>query len=206
MQTKLQELTEKIYREGVEKANEETEKILSAARNEAQDILAKARKEAESIVRNAEKDAGDLSKNSLNELQLASRQALTDLKQKIVDLVQAQTIRPETKKALQDGEFAQQIIKTIISNWSPSDSKSVDLAVLLPLAQQKEFEAFFAGQFGILMEKGLEVTYSDRMKSGFKIGPKAEGYMISFTDEDFENFFKSFLRPKLVHLLFDQNK
>ncbi len=203
MQAKLQELTEKIYQEGIEKANKEAEIILSAAKNEAENILANAKKEAEGIVKGAAKDAENLSKNSLNELQLASRQALTDLKQKIVDLVQTETIKHETKKALQDGEFTQQIIKTIISNWSPTDSRSVNLSLLLPTAQQKEFEAYFAAKAGSLMEKGLEVSYSDRMKSGFKIGPKAEGYMISFTDDDFENFFKSFLRPKLVQLLFD---
>jgi len=206
MQTKLQELTEKIYREGIEKANEEAEKILTAAKNEAEEILALAKKEAESIVKGAEKDAGDLTKNSLNELQLASRQALTDLKQKIVDLIQTETIKPETKTALQDGEFARHIIKTIVANWNPSDSKSVDLNVLLPAEQQKEFEIFFANKTGKILYNGLEVNYSEKVKSGFKIGPKDEGYMISFTQDDFENFFKAFLRPKLVQMLFDQKK
>ena len=206
MQTKLQELTEKIYNEGIEKAKKEADKILSAAKKEAEEIVANAKKDAEGIVKAAEKDAADLSNNSLNELQLAGRQAITDLKQKITDLIQAETIKPETKTAFKDGEFAQKIIQTVVANWNPSDSKSVDLSLLLPAGQQKEFESYFSGKAGKLMEKGLEVNYSDRMKSGFKIGPKEEGYMISFAEEDFENFFKAFLRPKLVQMLFDQKK
>jgi V/A-type H+-transporting ATPase subunit E len=204
MQTKLQELTEKIYHEGIEKANKEADKILTQAKNEAEEIIAKAKKDAESILKNADKEAEDLKKNSLNELQLASRQAITDLKQKISELIQTSTIKPESKEAFKDGAFAREIIQTIIKNWNPKDSKTVDLNLLLPASQQKDFEGFFAIKTGELMNKGLEVNYSDRMKSGFKIGPKEEGYLISFTDDDFENFFKAFLRPKLVNLLFEK--
>ena len=38
--------------------------------------------------------------------------------------------------------------------------------------------------------------------SSFRIGPKGEGYMISFTDKDFENIIAEYLRPKTRELLF----
>jgi len=44
------------------------------------------------------------------------------------------------------------------------------------------------------------------MKSGFKIGPADESYLISFTDEDFTNFLKGYLRPKTSQLLFEEEK
>ncbi len=49
MQTKLQELTEKIYQEGVNKANEEAEKIINSAKKEADGIVSGAKKEAEDM-------------------------------------------------------------------------------------------------------------------------------------------------------------
>ena len=50
MENKIQELTDKIYREGVEKGNEEAQKLIVKAQEEAQKIVENAQKEADSIV------------------------------------------------------------------------------------------------------------------------------------------------------------
>jgi len=206
MQSKLQELTEKIYQEGVSKANQEAEQILSDARKQAEELISKANKQADDMLKKAEKDAEALKKNSLNELQLAGRQAISELKQKIVGLVETGSVQPETKGAFKDTAFTQELIQTIVKNWNPKESENVDLALLLPSVKQKEFEAFFKEKAKGLLNKGLEVTYSERLKAGFKIGPKEGGYLISFADEDFENFFKAFLRPRLIELLFGETE
>ena len=49
MENKIQELTDKIYREGVAKGNEEAQRLVDNAREEAAKILEDARKEAEAI-------------------------------------------------------------------------------------------------------------------------------------------------------------
>lgn len=206
MQTKLQELTERIYQEGVSKANEEAEKILSDAKKQAEDLIGGARRQADDILKNAEKEAEALHKNSLNELQLAGRQAISDLKQKIANLVETESVQPETKGAFKDPAFTQEMISTIVKNWNPKESENVELSLLLPAGKQKEFEGFFKEKAKGLLDKGLQVSYSDRMKTGFKIGPKEGGYLISFADEDFENFFRAFLRPKLIEMLYGEKE
>jgi V/A-type H+/Na+-transporting ATPase subunit E len=202
MQTKLQELTEKIYQEGVNKANQEAEKILADAKNEARDLLAKAKKEASNLIDTAEKESEELKKNSLNELQLSARQAISDLKQKVVSLIETKTIKPETTETFKDKDFTVDVIKTVVKNWQPESGEAVKLEVLLPSNQQKELESYFNKKAGDLLEKGLVVSFSEKVKGGFKIGPKDGGYQISFSDEDFENFFQAYLRPKLIELLF----
>jgi len=206
MQTKLQELTEKIYQEGIDKANEEAGKILADARKEAAGLLSKAKREAAELIEKAEKEAGELKKNSLNELQLSARQALSDLKQKVAELIEARAIQPETKGAFKEVAFTQEVIKTVVKNWNPESGDPVRLEVLLPATQQKEFEGFFKGKVRDLLGKGIEISYSDRLKGGFKIGPKDGGYLVSFSDEDFEHFFQAFLRPRLIELLFSNDK
>jgi V/A-type H+/Na+-transporting ATPase subunit E len=206
MQTKLQELTEKIYQEGVNKANEEADKIVSQAKKEAEELVSKAKKEADEIVKKAEKDAEELTRNSLNELQLSARQAISDLKQKVVNLIETKTIGKETKDAFQNSAFVQVIIQTIVEKWSPDDAENVELSLLLPKDKQKEFDAFFKGEAKQLLDKGLEVKYSEKVKTGFKIGPKDEGYQISFSDADFDHFFRNFMRPRLVELLYEEKK
>ncbi|MDR4987974.1 MAG: hypothetical protein RG741_03935 [Bacteroidales bacterium] len=204
MQKKLQELTEKIYREGVEKANMEAEKILSEARKQAEKMLVEAEKNAEAHMKKAEAEAGDLRKNALNELQLAARQAVSDIKQQVAGLIQAKLIEPETKAAFQEVEFTKNIIQTVVENWDPKSGANVELEVLLPEGKQKEFEAYFKEKAKALLSSGLEVSFSDRIKGGFKIGPKDGSYRISFSDEDFNNFFKTYMRPRLIDMLFEK--
>ena len=60
MDNKLQELTDKLYSEGLSKGKAEGEQILADAKKQAEAILAQARKQAEDILAKAGKDAEDL--------------------------------------------------------------------------------------------------------------------------------------------------
>ena len=202
MQTKLQELTEKIYQEGVNKAKEESDKLLAAAQKQADEILSAARKEADDIVKDARKESEELKKNSLNELQLSARQLIADTQQRIVKLIEAKAIEPEVKGAFNDHEFTRDVVLELVKNWNPKGADPVDLKVLLPAQKQEVFEKAFKAKAADLLKKGLEIAFSDKIKGGFKIGPSEGGFLISFTDEDFDNFFRAYMRPRLVEMLY----
>lgn len=206
MQKKLQELTEKIYQEGVDKARKEAEQIVSEAEKKAEETIKKAEKQADNTIEKAQKEAEDLKKNALNELQLSARQAISDLKQEVVHLIQAKTVEPVAKSAFEEPAFTQDVIRTIVKNWDPKGSDNVDLQVLLPANKQKEFESYFKNKAADLLNKGLDINFSNKIKGGFKIGPKDGGYLVSFSDEDFEHFFKIYMRPRLIELLFDKKQ
>ena len=55
MDTKIQELTDKIYKEGVEKGNEEAGRIIADANAQKQAILTEAEAEAKRIVAQADR-------------------------------------------------------------------------------------------------------------------------------------------------------
>ena len=57
MDNKLQELTDKLYREGLSKGKEEGEAILAKAELKATEIVEAAQKKAEEIIKKAEKDS-----------------------------------------------------------------------------------------------------------------------------------------------------
>ena len=50
MQNKLQELTDKLYNEGLSKGRQEGEELLAKARTQADEMIAKAQAEAERII------------------------------------------------------------------------------------------------------------------------------------------------------------
>ncbi|MFW5706462.1 MAG: hypothetical protein ACOC12_00955, partial [Bacteroidota bacterium] len=139
-----------------------------------------------------------------NELQLSARQLISDARQKVVHLIEAKVVEPEVKASFKDVDFTQNVIQTLVKNWKPGTDDSVDIQVLLPKEQQKDFEEFFKGKAAQMLGKGVEVSFTDKIKGGFKIGPKEGGYLISFSDEDFDNLFRGYLRPRLIEMLYNK--
>jgi len=202
MQNKIQELTEKIYKEGISKGNAEAEAIISKAKKEAESILAQARKESEAIIHEANKKAGELKSNTESELKLSARQAINSLKQQVVDLISNKIISQTVDNAFQDKDFIKKILETIIKNWFASSDKPAELTLLLSEQEAAGVEQYFVQAAKELLNKGLVIKPDAEIKSGFQLVPKDVSDKISCTDRDFENFFREFLRPRLMKLLF----
>lgn len=199
MQSKLQELTEKIYQEGIEKGNEDAKSIVEAAKKEASGIVESAKKEAGQIVNSAQKTATETKRNTETEIKLSSKQAVNALKQQITDVLNSEVIGSATGKAF-DAEFTKTIVETTLKNWAKNQTS--DLSVLVSKEQEKDFTAHFNKSIKDLLDKGLEIKFDPSVKAGFQIAPKDGSYKVSFTEEDFNNLFRQYLRPKLVDLLF----
>ena len=203
MSNKLQELTDKIYQEGVAKGNEEAEKLISSAKNEAEEIVKNAKKEAEKIIAEADKKANEKLATTDSEIKLSAKQALNSLKQDIINMINGKIVDDSVKASLGDAAFVNKIIETTVNNWSQNKEGNIDLKVLVSEGQEKEVNTFFSSKAKDLLTKGLEIKSSKTIKSGFQVGPKDGSFKVSFTDDDFANFFKEYLRPKLVELLFE---
>ena len=202
MENKLQELTQKLYDEGVGKANIEAEKILAEAKSEAEKLKQNAEKDAQKIVANAEQKSAEIKKNVDAELTLAAKQTIRTVKQQITDMIVSKVIDEPIKKAFDDVKFVKEIIETVVKNWNPQKNEAIDLSVLLPADLEKEFAKFFTDKSEKELNTNLELSFSDSIKGGFKVGPADGSYKISFSEEDFENFFKSYLRPKTIEMLY----
>jgi V/A-type H+-transporting ATPase subunit E len=163
MTKKLQDLTEKIYNEGIQKAKEEADTIIKEAREKASAIEAEAKKKAEKTTAEAEEKAKETKKHVEAEMKMALDQSVAALKKEIIDL-----------------------------------------NVILHDSDKKEMENHFKKQLAHHLNKGLTLSFAKNIKSGFKVGPADGSYVISFSDEDFNNFFKAYLRPKSTELLFEK--
>ena len=74
MENKLQELTDKLYNEGLSKGKAEGEVLLAKAKSEAAEIVAAAEKEAKEIIAKAEKQAADYKTKVAGDLKMAASQ------------------------------------------------------------------------------------------------------------------------------------
>ena len=203
--TKLQELADKLYKDGLSKGQEEAEILLTKAKEEAVGIVKIAEQEAEKILTKARSSAAEIRKNAETEINMTFRQIENEIKQKISKLITAKSVGELSGKAMDDVVFVQNLIKTALSNFNPKSDEIVNFSVLLPEQQKEAFSEFVAENAGkALNGSGLEVSFDRGFRAGFKIGPKDQGYYISFTDKDFENLFASYIRPQLQNLLFGE--
>ncbi|MBQ6952563.1 MAG: hypothetical protein IJP81_01480 [Bacteroidales bacterium] len=197
---KLQELTQKLYNEGLSKGKEEGEAILAQAKAQAEDIVKKAQEEAAAIVEKAQKEAADYKVKVEGDVKMASSQTLQATKAAIEQIIVAKAVDAPVKEALSQADFLKGIITAVAQRFSAQES--TDLALVLPEQLQKELEPFLKGALAQTLGKGVEASFSKKLNGGFKIGPKDGSYFISFTDEAFQQLIGDYLRPGTKKILF----
>jgi V/A-type H+-transporting ATPase subunit E len=204
MENKLQELTQKLYTTGIEKAKNEAEIIIAEAREKADQIIKNANIEADTIIANAKAESAELKKKIESELKLSSKQVIATVKNQITNLVVQDLLSKDIEKSLSDNDFIKTIIELMVKKWQPDEAHSTDLQIILPQEKKENFNRYIKEKINQLLAKGLTVNFEDNFKSGFKIAPKDNSYIINFAQEDFDNFFKSYLRAKTANLLYGE--
>lgn len=193
---KIQELTSKLYAEGVEKGKEEAERIIAQARAQEQQILDAARAKAGELLSSAEKESAELKKNTEAELKLYASQSSEALKTEIINMVTDKLSSTQVKYAVEDKTFIQQLIVELVQNWSKNDTLTVGVE------NPEELESYIASHAKGLLDKGLKIESVNGIKTGFTLSPEDGSYKVKFGEEEFVNYFREFLRPQIQQLLF----
>ena len=196
MDDKLQILTDRLYAEGVEKGKNEAAAILEKANAEAADIIAKAQIEANTIIEKAKISAVETAKNTRAELKLYTDQALNALKSEITNLVSQRLASESVKAATADATFMQGIITSIAQEWVKDGGVNIDAK------NAADLEKYFEANAKNILSQGVKINEVKGHKTDFTISPANGGYKISFGDDEFIEYFKEFLRPQLIELLF----
>ncbi len=199
---KLQELTDKLYQEGLSKGKAEGEALLAQAKTEAEAIVKKARQEAEAILATAQKQADDLRTKAEGDTKMAALQALQATRQDLENLVVTRIADTQVKEAMSAPEFIKGIITAVAQRFSAEQSQ--DLSLVLPASLQSALEPFVKKELGTLLGKEVDARFSKKIAGGFTIGPKDGSYFISLTDETFADLVKEYLRPATRKLLFGE--
>ncbi len=200
MSNKLQELTDRLYNEGLSKGKEEGEILLFKARKEADEIIANARKQAEDIVTEAENRAAQLKEKAESDIKMASEQALMATKKDIENLLVNALCAEETEKVLSEEKFLKEIILAVAQKFSTQQSE--DISLVLPASLKSMLEPWVSTELKKALKKEISVNFSKKIKGGFSIGPQNGSWYISMSDESFKALISEYLRPVTKKLLF----
>lgn len=199
---KLQELTDKLYQEGLAKGQQEGAALLASAREEAATIVENACKEAENLLEAARRQAEDLRGKCESDIKMASAQALQATRNDIENTLVAQMTDETVKEALSAPDFLKGIISTVAERFS-SETPS-DLQLVLPASLQEALEPFVKKELTQRLGRGVEAAFSRKIGGGFTIGPRDGSYFISLTDETFRSLIQAYLRPATRRFLFGE--
>ena len=192
----LSELTEKIYAEGVEKGNQEALQIVEKANAQAADIVAQAEKKAAAIVANAEVKAQELNKNTRAELKLFAEQSVSAIKTEVANIITDTVVNDSVKAATSDAKFMQSIIAAL------AEQMAKDGNVTIEAKDAEALTKYFVANTKGLLDKGVKIVEVKNIKTDFSIVPEKGGYKLNFGEKEFVAYFKEFLRPQLIDILF----
>ncbi|HKI90143.1 MAG TPA: hypothetical protein VKA38_14030 [Draconibacterium sp.] len=206
MTNKVQELTEKIYNEGVNKAKVDAEKIITEAKKEAEKIVQTAHKQKEEMLADTKKEIAELKKNTDAEMQLAARQFMSLIKQQVTNAITTAQVKDSVKEAFNDTDFLKNLIITMVKNWNSQNQEHPELRLLLSEKEENNLSDFFESKAISELNKGIEIKWDEKIKNGFKIGPQDGSYILRFSDTDFENYFKKYFKERTRNLLFEKKQ
>jgi len=196
MDTKIQELTDKIYKEGVEKGQEEANRIIAGAREQEENIIHEAESKAKQIIANAEKQAEELKRNTQAELRLFATQAIEALKSEVANLVTDRIVTDNIQAATTDVGYMQKVIIELAKEWAKNE------AVTIQTADAQSLTSYFEANAKETLLHGVKIEQVNGKKTSFTLAPADGAYKISFGEEEFIAYFKEFLRPQLIEMLF----
>lgn len=196
MNTKIQELTDIIYNEGVAKGKAQADQILSEAQEQAQKIIADARKQADALLSAAKKESADNAENVQKELKLYAAQAVEALKSEIATVVTDKIVQDAVKGFTADQKAFNEFMLRIAQEWGKNQQIEIK-------AQDADaLTKYFTANAKALLDKGVNITQVNGQAAQFTIQPADGSYKVNFGTEEFENWFKSMLRPQLAQTLF----
>ena len=193
---KIQELTDKIRREGVEKGQEEAAQIIAQAKEQAAKIVADAKVQAEAIAAQAKKAAAELDQNTKSELKLYMGQAINALKSEIANIVSDKVVADSVKKLTDDKDFLGKFTVALATEWAKQGN------IVISSADAESLKTYFAREAKALLDKGVKIEKVNGRQALFTVEPADGSYRVDFGEEELESYFKNFLRPQLIEMLF----
>jgi V/A-type H+-transporting ATPase subunit E len=193
---KIQELTSKLYEEGVKKGNVEAENIIAEAKSKEKQILDDANNKAQQIIDAAKKKSTEVNANAESELKLYASQALEGLKTEVTNVITEKLATSGVKAAVNDKEFMQKLITSLMQNWAEKQT------MVVGVENKDELESYIKANAKSLLDNKLKIESVNGLKTGFVIAPEDGTYKVNFGEDEFIEYFKEFLRPQIQQLLF----
>lgn len=204
MPEELQNLLERIQKDGVDKAEAEAGRIVSEAKKSAQAIKAEAEEAADAAMKKAELDGKAFIERGRKSLEQAARDVILSVGD-AVSSTMVGIVDREVSQAL-TGDTLKKMLTTVVELYCKKKSGSTAIDILLNAEQQQEIVNFFMSKYAEAVRNGLEIKADGGIVSGFRVSVADEKVEHDFSGEAITEALCQLLRPHLAEIVRESAK
>lgn len=191
MSQQVQELINKIKKEGTQAAEAKAHEIEETAKQKAHHIVNEAKNEADKIIEDAKKQAEKEKYSGQMALQQASRDVLISLRKEIDGVLQ-NIIKNEVKDSLSAENLA-----NIIASIIDGEQKSSDVVVTLSEKDLKVLEDGFTAKLQKKVKEPITFQSSADVSGGFTVSYDGGKSSFEYTENALAEYIGRFLNENL---------
>ena len=198
MDVQLQELSDKIKKDGVASAETAAAEIIAEAEKKAAALVEEAHAKAADIIKSAKAETERLEKASIDAVSQAGRNLLISFRDGI-NAQLAAFIKTETEKA-----YSAELLKSLVPETVKllaSNPDAQNLSVLLNEKDLKALEQNFHAALKQHISGGIEIKADKNLSAGFRIGTENGAAYYDFSAEAVAQMFASYLNPRTAQIL-----
>ena len=198
MEIHLEELLEKIKKDGVEAAESQAKAIIDAANSKAEKIISDAEEKAEKIMQDAKSENAKTVQSGEDAITQAGRNLLISFRQSVATELSA--VVGEKVKAVYSSDALAETIAKVVENWSKNPNTD-NLSVILNSGDLEKFEATLLSALKSKMLDGVTLKPNDNFDGGFRIAVNNGAAYYDYSAEAVTEMLSNYLSPKVTELL-----
>jgi len=197
---KIQKICDYIRKETLDPAKQQAKEIVENAHIEAEQIIKRANREKEKIVQDAQKEINRERKVFESSINIATRQALDYLKQKIEGELFVKNLEDVVIKATKEPKVIADLINAIIK---AIEKQAIDVDISAYVPSDADIKAINEQLLKEVFEKlkERELIVGD-FKGGVKIKLHDMQLTIDITNETLKDLLSNFIRSEFRKLIF----
>jgi V/A-type H+-transporting ATPase subunit E len=191
----LDGLLQRIRQEGSERANQEAEQILAAARQRAADIVKKAESEAKRIVQEGESRVTQLAEAGRKAQEQAARDLVLAVRSELIAMLDRLVER--AGREVLTGEALQKLILNASADWVGGDSRK-NIEIQLNEKDRARLADGFLSRLKEELQAGVELKAHPGIQAGFRVGSRGGAMFYDFTAPALAEALAALLRPQFA--------
>lgn len=200
MDVQLQELIDKIKKDGVASAEKSAAAIIAEAEKKAASIVAGAEAQAAEIIKNGTAETTRMEKASIDAIRQAARNIILTFRDSIA--AQLDSIISVQVSQAYSAEMLKTVIPETIKAWA-AQTDADDISVLLPAKDAEALQDYFISALKSELAKGLELKADKTLDAGFRIGSRDGAAYYDFSAESVAALFAAYLNPRTALIMKD---
>ena len=197
MDIQLNELIEKIKKDGIDAALADAAAIKADAEKEASKIIEAAKRDAEAITAQAKADAERSEKAGVAAIEQAYRDLTLAFKagiQQVLDDLTAKTVA-----SAYTADLVKEILPNLLKSWAKKGTDSI--TALLSEEDLKKLDGAYVSMLSSTLKEGVEIKAAKKIDKGFHIVEKDGSAFYDFSADSVAIMLTAYLNPKLAEII-----